>query len=103
MNHLYKILELFIYLEEIDISGTYDPKYNFCAILCILLDGHLVQFRIKFDNHVEIHLTYRKKQISFKNFETSARHLICSVLHAKNILVYVNNNFYMLLHNGAIQ
>ena len=44
LNHLYKILELFIYLEEIDISGTYDPKYNVCAILCILLDGHLVQF-----------------------------------------------------------
>ena len=62
MNHLYKILELFIYLEEIDISGTYDPKHNFCAILCILLDGHLVQFRIKFDNHVEIHLTYRKNK-----------------------------------------
>ena len=62
MNHLYKILELFIYLEEIDISGTYDPKYNFCAIFCILLDGHLVQFRIKFDNHVEIHLTYRKNK-----------------------------------------
>ena len=69
MNHLYKILELFIYLEEIDISGTYDPKYNFCAILCILLDGHLVQFRIKFDNHVEIHLTYRKNKSIPKNLK----------------------------------
>jgi len=69
LNHLYKILELFIYLEEIDISGTYDPKYNFCAILCILLDGHLVQFIIKFDNHVEIHLTYRKNKSVSKNLK----------------------------------
>jgi hypothetical protein len=34
--------------------------YNFCVILGILLNAHIVQFEINFDNHIEIHFTYRK-------------------------------------------
>jgi hypothetical protein len=43
-----------------DYNGTYEPSYNFSAILRILLDAHAVQYGINFDNSVEIHLTYRK-------------------------------------------
>jgi hypothetical protein len=32
----------------------------FVQFFYILLNGHVIQFGIKFDNHVEIHLTYRK-------------------------------------------
>jgi hypothetical protein len=32
----------------------------FSAIFCILLDAHVVQYGINFDNNVEIHLTHRK-------------------------------------------
>jgi hypothetical protein len=37
-----------------------ESNYNFWAIFGILLNTHVVQFGINFDNHVEIYLTYRK-------------------------------------------
>jgi hypothetical protein len=43
-----------------DYNGTYEPSCNFSVISGILLDAHTVQYRINFDNSVEIHLTYRK-------------------------------------------
>jgi hypothetical protein len=33
----------------------------FFAIFGILLNAHVVQFGNNFDNHVEMHLTYRKR------------------------------------------
>jgi hypothetical protein len=43
-----------------DYNGTYEPRCNFSTIFCILLDAHVIQYGINFDNSVEIHLTYRK-------------------------------------------
>jgi hypothetical protein len=39
------------------------------VILCILLDAHAVQYRINFDNKVEIHFTYRNSISVSKNFK----------------------------------
>jgi hypothetical protein len=43
-----------------DYNGTYQPSYNFSVIIGILLDAHIVQYGINFDNSIEIHLIYRK-------------------------------------------
>jgi hypothetical protein len=44
-----------------DYNGIYEASYNFFfAILSILLDAHAIQYRINFDNSIEIHLTYIK-------------------------------------------
>jgi hypothetical protein len=43
-----------------DYIGTYEPSCNFYVIFDILLDAHVVQYEMNFDNSVEIHLTYRK-------------------------------------------
>jgi hypothetical protein len=43
-----------------DYNGKYGPSCNFFVIFHILLDAHAVQYRINFDNSVEIHFTYRK-------------------------------------------
>jgi hypothetical protein len=39
-----------------DYNGTYEPS----VIFCILLNAHVVQYGINFDDSVEIHFTYRK-------------------------------------------
>jgi hypothetical protein len=49
-----------IYLQDVGNNGTCGTPYNFCGILGILLNAHVFQFEINCDNHVEIHLTYRK-------------------------------------------
>jgi hypothetical protein len=53
----------------------------FFTISCILLDAHIVQFGTNFDNHLEIHLTYRKKVNQFTPYMYSITY--------KNILVYI--------------
>jgi hypothetical protein len=37
-------------------NRIYVPKYNFCAIIRIILEVHVVQLWIIFDKHIEIHL-----------------------------------------------
>jgi hypothetical protein len=39
-----------------DYNRLYDPSCNFSTIFRILLDAHAVQYRINFDNNIEIHL-----------------------------------------------
>jgi hypothetical protein len=41
-------------------NGIYEPNCNFFVIFGILLDAYAVQYKINFDNNVEIHLTYKK-------------------------------------------
>jgi hypothetical protein len=41
-------------------NGTYEPSCYFDATFRILLDAHVVQYGVIFDNSIEIHLTYRK-------------------------------------------
>jgi hypothetical protein len=43
-----------------DYNETYEPSCNFSSIFHILLDAHVVEYGINFDNSIEIDLTYRK-------------------------------------------
>jgi hypothetical protein len=60
LNYPKKVVQFFIYLKQMGYNGTYEPICYFSAIFHILLDAHVVQYGINFDNSVEIQLTYKK-------------------------------------------
>jgi hypothetical protein len=46
-------LSIFKTCTRIEHIRTYEPNYNICAIFYILLNAHVIHFKINFDNHMK--------------------------------------------------
>jgi hypothetical protein len=66
LNCPQKAVQFFIYLQEMDYNGKYEASCNFSTIFRILLDAHAVQYRINFDNNVEIHLPFATRSLGIQ-------------------------------------
>ena len=67
----------------------YEPKYNINIVFLVLLEIHLVDLGITFNNYSEIHLNYRKYQMCSQILKLLHDHFRCCILHVETVFVYL--------------